>query len=38
MRPLGNVMYLVPPYCITEAELDFIYHNILDVLNGFNKA
>ncbi|MGO4875918.1 adenosylmethionine--8-amino-7-oxononanoate transaminase [Pedobacter psychrotolerans] len=38
MRPLGNVMYLVPPYCITEAELDFIYHNILDVLNGFNTA
>lgn len=36
MRPLGNVMYLVPPYCITAAELDFIYNNILDVLNGFN--
>ncbi|WP_326983593.1 adenosylmethionine--8-amino-7-oxononanoate transaminase [Chryseobacterium sp. MYb264] len=32
MRPLGNVMYLVPPYCITSDELDFIYRNILKVL------
>ena len=35
MRPLGNVMYLVPPYCITSEELDFIYKNILEVLNLF---
>lgn len=33
MRPLGNVMYLVPPYCISAKELDFIYENILEVLN-----
>ncbi|SDR10598.1 adenosylmethionine-8-amino-7-oxononanoate aminotransferase [Chryseobacterium soldanellicola] len=33
MRPLGNVMYLVPPYCITSDELDFIYQNIIGVLN-----
>ncbi|WP_027379328.1 adenosylmethionine--8-amino-7-oxononanoate transaminase [Chryseobacterium daeguense] len=33
MRPLGNVMYLVPPYCITFSELDFIYKNILEVLS-----
>lgn len=37
MRPLGNVMYLVPPYCITSEELDFIYENIIDVLNLFLK-
>ncbi|PIF45885.1 adenosylmethionine-8-amino-7-oxononanoate aminotransferase [Chryseobacterium sp. 52] len=37
MRPLGNVMYLVPPYCITSEELDFIYQNILEVLNLFRK-
>ncbi|MDC8103955.1 adenosylmethionine--8-amino-7-oxononanoate transaminase [Chryseobacterium sp. PTM-20240506] len=37
MRPLGNVMYLVPPYCITPEELDFIYENIIDVLNLFLK-
>ncbi|MFC3157632.1 adenosylmethionine-8-amino-7-oxononanoate aminotransferase [Chryseobacterium arachidis] len=35
MRPLGNVIYLVPPYCITSEELDFIYRNILEVLNQF---
>lgn len=33
MRPLGNVIYLVPPYCISAKELNFIYENILEVLN-----
>lgn len=33
MRPLGNVIYLVPPYCITCDELDFIYQNIAEVLD-----
>lgn len=33
MRPLGNVLYLVPPYCITVEELDFVYRNILEVLS-----
>ena len=33
MRPLGNVIYLVPPYCITSEELDFVYQNILEVLD-----
>lgn len=33
MRPLGNVMYLVPPYCISSEELNFIYENILEVLH-----
>jgi len=28
LRPLGNVFYLIPPYCITESELDFIYDSI----------
>ncbi|REC45315.1 adenosylmethionine--8-amino-7-oxononanoate transaminase [Chryseobacterium pennipullorum] len=32
MRPLGNVVYLVPPYCITAEELDFVYQTIMDVL------
>ncbi|SDH87475.1 adenosylmethionine-8-amino-7-oxononanoate aminotransferase [Chryseobacterium taeanense] len=35
LRPLGNVMYLVPPYCITSEELDFIYHQIIEVLDHF---
>ncbi|MDH6253773.1 adenosylmethionine-8-amino-7-oxononanoate aminotransferase [Chryseobacterium sp. H1D6B] len=35
IRPLGNVIYLVPPYCISSDELDFIYKNILEVLDQF---
>lgn len=35
LRPLGNIMYLVPPYCITADELDVIYHHIIEVLNDF---
>lgn len=33
LRPLGNVFYLIPPYCITESELDFIYNSIRVFLN-----
>ena len=25
LRPLGNTIYVLPPYCITGAELDMIY-------------
>ena len=25
VRPLGNVIYLLPPYCVTAAELDRLY-------------
>lgn len=35
LRPLGNVIYAVPPYCTTDKELDLIYNaidQILDVL------
>ena len=31
IRPLGNTMYLVPPYCITAEELDFVYKSIIEV-------
>ena len=31
VRPLGNVLYLVAPYCITEAELQSVY----EVMEGF---
>ncbi len=33
LRPLGNVIYLVPPYCITDKDLDYIYDSILEFLN-----
>ncbi|MCS3528994.1 adenosylmethionine--8-amino-7-oxononanoate transaminase [Chryseobacterium sp. JUb7] len=38
IRPLGNVMYLVPPYCITSGELDFIYQNIIEVVEKLAAA
>jgi adenosylmethionine---8-amino-7-oxononanoate aminotransferase len=32
LRPLGNVLYLMPPYCITEAELSWVYRQIDKIL------
>lgn len=32
LRPLGNVFYLMPPYCITDEELAFIYAGIQAIL------
>ena len=29
LRPLGNVLYILPPYCIQYAELENIYEHIL---------
>ncbi len=25
MRPLGNTIYVMPPFCITAADIDEIY-------------
>jgi adenosylmethionine-8-amino-7-oxononanoate aminotransferase len=33
LRPLGNIIYILPPYCITDAELDYIYSTIEQALN-----
>lgn len=36
MRPLGNTLYILPPYCITDEELAYVYAQIdalLDYLN-----
>jgi adenosylmethionine-8-amino-7-oxononanoate aminotransferase len=30
VRPLGNTIYVMPPYCIDEADLDAIYAAIAD--------
>lgn len=32
LRPLGNVIYFMPPYCIKEEELDVVYKAILGFL------
>ncbi len=33
IRPLGNVIYLLPPYCISEEDLSYIYECIEEFLN-----
>ena len=32
LRPLGNVIYILPPYIITKEELDHIHHAVVDFL------
>jgi adenosylmethionine---8-amino-7-oxononanoate aminotransferase len=32
LRPLGNTVYVMPPYCISEADLDTIY----DAISSFS--
>lgn len=34
LRPLGNVLYVLPPYCITTEELEHIYSMIGEALEG----
>ncbi len=38
VRPLGNVLYLMPPYCITPAELDALYGAIGAAADLFGTA
>ena len=33
LRPLGNTLYLMPPYCITSDELESIYQVIRQVID-----
>ncbi|MDB5007032.1 MAG: adenosylmethionine--8-amino-7-oxononanoate transaminase [Mucilaginibacter sp.] len=33
LRPLGNIIYILPPYCITDAELTYIYSKIEQALD-----
>ena len=32
IRPLGNTVYIMPPYCITPEQLQKVYQTILDIL------
>jgi adenosylmethionine---8-amino-7-oxononanoate aminotransferase len=33
LRPLGNTIYVMPPYCITQADLDQIYAAIAEAVH-----
>jgi adenosylmethionine-8-amino-7-oxononanoate aminotransferase len=35
LRPLGNTIYVMPPYCIDEADLDRIYGAIAEAADHF---
>ncbi len=37
LRPLGNVIYLVPPYCISDKDLDEIYTAIQESFSIINS-
>jgi adenosylmethionine-8-amino-7-oxononanoate aminotransferase len=39
IRPLGNTVYLMPPYCISDEELDTVFNTMLVILrNLFTTA
>lgn len=34
LRPLGNIIYILPPYCISQDDLDYIYSTIKQFINN----
>ncbi len=32
IRPLGNTVYIMPPYCITKEELERVYETIISIM------
>ncbi|MGB1104063.1 MAG: adenosylmethionine--8-amino-7-oxononanoate transaminase [Crocinitomicaceae bacterium] len=37
LRPLGNVIFFNPPYCISQEELDFVYEHIMNFLRNWKS-
>jgi adenosylmethionine---8-amino-7-oxononanoate aminotransferase len=37
LRPLGNVLYFMPPYVITDDEVDWAITQITEVLEGIRR-
>ena len=38
LRPLGNTVYFMPPYCITEKEMDQVYEFLVHCLIRYSNA
>jgi adenosylmethionine---8-amino-7-oxononanoate aminotransferase len=38
LRPLGNTVYFMPPYCITEKEMDQVYSFLVHCLVRFSTV
>ena len=38
LRPLGNILYFMPPYVITDAEVDWVLGCIRDVVSKLGSA
>ena len=38
LRPLGNIVYILPPYCISNSDLDYIYNAIEAFLETVNVS
>jgi len=34
LRPLGNTLYIMPPYCTTNEQLEMIYKSIVDCITS----
>jgi adenosylmethionine---8-amino-7-oxononanoate aminotransferase len=37
LRPLGNTVYLMPPYCITEKEMDQVYDFLVHCIRKYSE-
>jgi adenosylmethionine-8-amino-7-oxononanoate aminotransferase len=37
LRPLGNTVYFMPPYCITEKEMDQVYNFLVHCLVSYSE-
>lgn len=35
IRPLGNIIYFLPPYCVSKEDLEFLYSTTLDFISFF---
>ncbi|MCE3280699.1 MAG: bioA [Bacteroidetes bacterium] len=37
LRPLGNVIYILPPYCISNDDLQYVYKAVKEFLDDVNR-